>query len=167
MSTTGSANDEVLPSLLDRLLDDRPDETQEPRWRETTAVRVVKASLRRDLQNLLNARRTLDVLPEHYECLQTSLLNYGMPDLQSLEIREDRDLELLARRITEAIEAFEPRLRQVRVTARLAGGDRRPIDRRLQFLIEAEMHMEPLVESIAVVSDFDVADLDFTVGTAS
>jgi len=159
--------DEVLPSLLDRLLDDRPDETQEPRWREATAVRVIKTSLCRDLQNLLNTRRSLDDLPEHFECLRTSLLNYGLPDLQSREIREDHDLEVLSRRIADLIEAFEPRLRQVRVTAKLDGGERRPVDRRLRFLIEAVLVVEPLRESIAMVSDLDVTGGEFTVGVGT
>lgn len=163
MTPQRSDNDEALPSLLDRLLDDHPDEAQEPRWREATNIRVIKSSLCRDLQNLLNARRSLTPLPEHYACLQSSLLNYGLPDLQSIEVREDHELDLLARRIEETIGTFEPRLRQVRVTAKLTDDDRRPIDRRLQFLIEAVLVVEPLREAIAMVTNLDLAEGDFEV----
>lgn len=167
MSRFPTERDEVLPSVLDRLLDDQPDESQEPRWREATAIRVVKASLCRDLQNLLNTRRPLGVVPEHYECLPSSLLNYGLPDLQSLEVREDHDLEGLSRRITDLISAFEPRLEQVRVAANLVDGDRRPIDRRLRFMIEAVLVVEPLREAITMVSELDMAAGDFSVGVGA
>ena len=163
MTPSRSDQDEVLPSLLDRLLDDHPEQAQEPRWRQSTRIRVLKASLCRDLQNLLNARRSLAPLPEHYTCLQESLLNYGLPDLQSIEVREDHDLELLARRIEESIRAFEPRLRQVRVSAKLAGGDRRPIDRRLQFLIEAMLVVDPLRDAVAMTTNLDLAEREFEV----
>lgn len=167
MSRLPTDRDEVLPSVLDRLLDDQPDETREPRWREATAIRVIKTSLCRDLQNLLNARRPLGVIPEHYECLPTSLLNYGLPDLQSLEVREDHDLEALSRRIAELIRAFEPRLQQVRVAANLADGDRRPIDRRLRFVVEAVLVVEPLREAITMISELDMAAGDFSVGVGA
>lgn len=166
MTPSRSDTDEALPSLLDRLLDDHPDEAQEAQWREATKVRVLKASICRDLQNLLNARRSLAPLPEHYICLQESLLNYGLPDLQSIEVREDHDLDLLAHRIEEAIRMFEPRLRQVRVMAKLTDNERRPIDRRLQFLIEAILVVEPLREAIAMVTDLDLAEGDFRVEDA-
>jgi predicted component of type VI protein secretion system len=45
---------QLLPSLLDRLLDDHPEESREPAWRDVQVVRVLKTSLCRDLQNLLN-----------------------------------------------------------------------------------------------------------------
>jgi len=167
VSRNASERDEVLPSLLDRLLDDRPEESQEPRWRESTAVKVIKASLCRDLQNLLNSRRPLGVIPEHYEILPDSLLNYGLPDLQSLEVREDHDLDALGRRIAELIVRFEPRLEQVRVAANLAEGDRRPIDRRLRFSIEALLVVEPLREAITMVSEFDMTAGEFSVGAGA
>ena len=70
---------QLLPSLLDRLLDDHPEESREPAWREVQVVRLLKTSLCRDLQNLLNASRVLSVIPERYAALKTSLLNYGLP----------------------------------------------------------------------------------------
>jgi len=154
---------QLLPSLLDRLLDDRPEESREPAWREVQVVRVLKTSLCRDLQNLLNAHRLLAVIPEAYSELKTSLLNYGLPDLQSMEVREDHDLGLLCRLIEESIQTFEPRLQGVRVRPVVEGDGKQSIDRRVRFEIEAVLVVEPLREPVVFSSSLDVSSGEFAV----
>lgn len=154
---------QLLPSLLDRLLDDHPEESREPAWREVQVVRLLKTSLCRDLQNLLNASRVLAVIPERYAALKTSLLNYGLPDLQSMEVREDHDLGHLCRLIEESIQAFEPRLQGVRVRPVVDADDKKPIDRRVRFEIEAVLVVEPLREPVLFSSSLDVASGEFAV----
>ena len=154
---------QLLPSLLDRLLDDYPEETREPAWRDVQVIRVLKASLCRDLQNLLNAHRLLATIPEVYSELKTSLLNYGLPDLQSMEVREDHDLGLLCRLIEESIQAFEPRLQGVRVRPVIDAEGKKPIDRRVRFEIEAVLVVEPLREPVLFSSSLDVASGEFAV----
>ena len=154
---------QLLPSLLDRLLDDHPEESREPAWREVQVVRLLKTSLCRDLQNLLNASRMLSVIPERYAALKTSLLNYGLPDLQSMEVREDHDLGHLCRLIEESIQAFEPRLQGVRVRPVVDADDKKPIDRRVRFEIEAVLVVEPLREPVLFSSSLDVASGEFAV----
>ena len=154
---------QLLPSLLDRLLDDHPEESREPAWRDVQVVRVLKASLCRDLQNLLNAHRLLATIPEAYAELKTSLLNYGLPDLQSMEVREDHDLGLLCRLIEESIQAFEPRLQGVRVRPVIDAEGRKQIDRRVRFEIEAVLVVEPLREPVLFSSLLDVSSGEFAV----
>lgn len=154
---------QLLPSLLDRLLDDHPEESREPAWREVQVVRLLKTSLCRDLQNLLNAHRLLATIPEVYSELKTSLLNYGLPDLQSMEVREDHDLGHLCRLIEESIQAFEPRLQGVRVRPVVDADDKKPIDRRVRFEIEAVLVVEPLREPVLFSSSLDVASGEFAV----
>jgi len=154
---------QLLPSLLDRLLDDHPEESRESAWRDVQVIRVLKASLCRDLQNLLNAHRLLAVIPEAYTELKTSLLNYGLPDLQSMEVREDHDLGLLCRLIEESIQAFEPRLQGVRVRPVIDAEGKKPIDRRVRFEIEAVLVVEPLREPVLFSSSLDVASGEFAV----
>jgi type VI secretion system protein ImpF len=154
---------QLLPSLLDRLLDDYPEESREPAWREVQVVRLLKTSLCRDLQNLLNAHRLLATIPEVYSELKTSLLNYGLPDLQSMEVREDHDLGLLCRLIEESIQAFEPRLQGVRVRPVIDAEGKKPIDRRVRFEIEAVLVVEPLREPVLFSSSLDVASGEFAV----
>jgi type VI secretion system protein ImpF len=154
---------QLLPSLLDRLLDDHPEESREPAWREVQVVRVLKSSLCRDLQNLLNADRMLAVIPEEYTDLRTSLLNYGLPDLQSLEVREDHDLGHLCRLIEESIQSFEPRLQGVRVRPVIDANGNKAIDRRVKFVIEAVLVVEPLREPVLFSSSLDMSSGEFAV----
>lgn len=157
----------IQPSLLDRLLDDRPEDKEEPVWAAAQVVRRVRDSLCRDLQNLLNTRRSLDVLPEECTELGSSLLNYGLPDLQSLEIREDHELVRLCRLIEEAIQNFEPRLQGVRVRPLVGEDGRRPFDRRLRFEIEAVLVVEPLREPVVFASALDLSSGAFDVERSS
>ena len=163
MSKPIPSESQLLPSLLDRLLDDHPEESREPAWRDVQVVRVLKASLCRDLQNLLNAHRLLATIPEAYAELKTSLLNYGLPDLQSMEVREDHDLGLLCRLIEESIQAFEPRLQGVRVRPVIDAEGRKQIDRRVRFEIEAVLVVEPLREPVLFSSLLDVSSGEFAV----
>lgn len=74
------------------------------------------ASVQRHLGRLLNARRgSLAHLPD-----------YGLPDLGAVYDNLPYSVEALARTVAGLIEAYEPRLSQVRVRqAAPAGGDRR------------------------------------------
>jgi type VI secretion system protein ImpF len=167
MAKSISNETQLLPSLLDRLLDDHPEESREPAWREVQIVRVLKMSLCRDLQNLLNAHRLLATIPEAYTELKTSLLNYGLPDLQSMEVREDHDLGVLCRLIEESIQSFEPRLQGVRVRPVIDAEGLKPIDRRVRFEIEAVLVVEPLREPVLFSSSLDVASGEFAVESAT
>lgn len=150
-----SSDRRVVPGLLDRLLDDEPETGIEAPWREGQVVRELKRSLRRDLEDLLNARRPLDTLPDGLAELPASLANYGLPDLQSLEVRETHDIQRICRLIEECLRRFEPRLRNVTVTALVDAGRERPIDRRLRFSIDAVLVAEPLREPVQIRSAID------------
>jgi type VI secretion system protein ImpF len=163
MPKSVSGEEPLLPSLLDRLLDDEPEARQEPSWRQASVIRSIRDGLCRDLQNLLNARRSLSALPDRYSELPTSLVNYGLPDLQSREIRDDHQFTRLAVLIEEAIRSFEPRLQGVRVTRVVAGDDTREADRHVRFEIEAVLVVEPLRESVFFSSSLDVTSGEFDV----
>jgi predicted component of type VI protein secretion system len=49
------------------------------------------------------------------------------------------------------------------VVPQIDGQDRRPADRRLRFIIEAELVVEPLRESLRLVSSLDSGSGDFIV----
>lgn len=152
-----SGEEPLLASLLDRLLDDDPGVQREPPWREAAVLRIVRESLCRDLRDLLNARRSLLELPATLAELPTSLVNYGLPDLQSIEVREDHALVRLASLIEETVRTFEPRLQGVRVTPRASDTEKRLVDRRVRFDIEAVLVIEPLREPVLFSSSLDVS----------
>jgi type VI secretion system protein ImpF len=136
----------VQPPLLDRLIDLDPGSGVEPPQSRAMAVRALKDALRRDLEWLLNTRRTPIETPKVYDELVRSVFYYGLPDLSSISLHSQQDETQLLAMIEKAIANFEPRLAQVRVTPR------EPLDRRermLHFQIDALLLVDPAPESVS------------------
>jgi type VI secretion system protein ImpF len=135
----------VTISVLDRLIDLSPDVSADPPSNRSQSVRQMKASLRRDLEWLLNTRRNPDEVPETYEELSRSLYNYGLPDVTSMGLNSTRDRQRLLRLVEQTIGTFEPRLTAVRVRA---ADNSNSGPRILRFQIEALLKMDPAPEQI-------------------
>lgn len=105
---------------------------------------------------------------DRYPELADSLVNYGLPDLQSYEVRGDRDRSGLCRMIEDTIRRFEPRLQQVRVTSKRSDVLQRGPqagDRTVAFEIEAMLVVEPLQDPVVFSTTLDLARGEFGVET--
>lgn len=136
------ASDPLLPSILDRLLDDAPDVSTEPPWSWTQDLQELKRAVVRDLEALLNTRQArLELLRDSPEAeIAQSVLTYGLPDLTSAKIDGPEAREAVRRGVEDAIRRFEPRLIDVRVQAHDPDG---PHDRVLRLTVEAWLAMDP------------------------
>lgn len=125
----------VVGSVLDRLLDhDNAD--------RGLSLRELHASVRRDLEALLNARRPWASLPA---ALQGSMLGYGLPDYASGAFNAAAQREALCREIATTIRRFEPRLTQVSVKTRDRPDNMEPLLRiRIEALLVADGADEPI-----------------------
>jgi type VI secretion system protein ImpF len=136
----------VQAPLLDRLIDDAPDQERDPAVSAVDSVVALRASVRRDLEALLNARRRWRSWPRHMTQLATSPLGYGIPDFASGAFIDAYRREELRVEIEETIRRFEPRFLSVRV--QLVDTKER-LDPTLRLRIEAVMHAEPAPEAVA------------------
>jgi type VI secretion system protein ImpF len=158
----------LLPSILDRLIDENPDSQVESDRSRAQLLRDLKLSVRRDLENLLNTRACLypllDPLPEHYKQLEKSIVNYGIPDFSSLGMggREQRDR--LRKRLERVIKHFEPRFLRVEIIMVDNRGDHR--DRTIRFRIEGMLHAEPSPEPVAFDSQLQPSSGDVKISGA-
>jgi type VI secretion system protein ImpF len=134
----------VTLSVLDRLIDQEPERKLEPPLTRARSLRELKAALRRDLEWLLNTRRTIEESPASLKELERSLYNYGLPDVSSLYLRSPNDQGTLLKAIRVAINYFEPRLLNIKVTLEPAAGDTRVI----RFSIEGLLRMDPAPEHV-------------------
>ena len=90
----------LQPSLLDRLRDDEPGKAQESRDKRILSMSKLRESLKRDLAWLLNTSNLSDVQDlSEYPLVETSVLNYGMPDLTGITA-SGVDVIVIERRIT-------------------------------------------------------------------
>jgi type VI secretion system protein ImpF len=139
----------LVPSVLDRLIDDDPEVSHEPARLQTQVLRDLKEAVGRDLKWLLNTRiRSVPFEPELTE-LNQSLVNYGLRDLTGLTLGSVAEREEFRQSIEAVILQFEPRLKDLKVE--LVGGTE-TVDRTIRFAIEAVLEAEPAPEPIAFSS---------------
>lgn len=148
---------QLIPSVLDRLLDFEPEVSREPPKKRNQVLREMKQSVRRDLESLLNTRTRCLSWPAEFDELKQSLVNYGIPDLTGATLGTPKERADFCRNLQGIIRQAEPRLKAV--TVRLLDQSD-PIDRTLQFRIEAMLQAEPAPEPIM----FD-SNLRLTTGT--
>lgn len=137
-------------SLLDRLTDlddDRP-----------TLARI-RQSVRRDLEWLLNARRSWLPLNGVGRELETSVLGFGLPDFTVMELSTDEGRQWLCDEVKRTISRFEPRLTRVRVTMR---DSEAPLDRQLRLRIDAVLLVDPVPEPVSFDSEVEPVTLSVT-----
>jgi len=99
--------------LFDRLVDVPPELEHQERHLRILDRDHLKASVRRELERLLNTRCSIPLHRLGDE--ERSVVNYGIPDFSSLSPHNADDHELIASIVGQTIAAFEPRLRQIRV----------------------------------------------------
>jgi type VI secretion system protein ImpF len=135
----------ILPSVLDRLLDDEPGTEREPIPNRFQNLRELKKAVTRDLEDLLNTRQEmLEELPSDFAEVSRSLVSYGLPDFTSFSLLGKHDRNRIRRAVEQAIANFEPRLARVNVTLEPP----RDHDRALRFHIEALLRLEPAPELV-------------------
>jgi len=135
----------VIPSLLDRLTDYAPKSRGEDRLSRLHALRVLKASLWRDLSALLNTKRREEEVPEQFSEANRSLLTYGLPDFSAYGLKGEAAQNRLRRAIEAAVRRFEPRLEKVTV----AFEPPRETDQALRFRVNAFLRIEPAPEPVS------------------
>src|SRR5215813_7298713 len=137
---------DLVPSVLDRLLDDKPEnQQQEPPATRYQRISQLKKSVARDLEALLNTRQeTLQEIPLEFTELRSSLLVYGLPDFTSLNLMDAEHSRYIKQALEQAIERFEPRLTRVRVEVESP----KSTDRGLHFHIEGLLQVRPAPELV-------------------
>lgn len=102
--------DRLQPALLDRLTDDEPLKTQEPREQRVVSKSKLRQAVLRDLAWLLNANR-LERAGEFRAAplAQRSVINFGLPAFSGRSASALEPVEL-ERAIAAAVRDFEPRI---------------------------------------------------------
>lgn len=102
--------DRLQPALLDRLLDDAPDQTVEAEDLRVMNKARLRQAVLRDLGWLLNAVQPLPAaLLEAQPALAGTVLAFGLPPLSGQQASKV-DVRRLERGIREALLRFEPRV---------------------------------------------------------
>jgi type VI secretion system protein ImpF len=138
----------VTLSILDRLLDNEPDNRNEAALTRAQSIRLLKASLRRDLEWLLNTRRIADDILDNYPDLAQSVYGFGLPDFTSFSFANVKDRGRLLRALEASVRNFEPRLTAVKVIP-LEASSEGGAKKLLRFQIEGLLKMDPAPERVS------------------
>src|SRR5262245_39896065 len=109
------AEQPLVPSVLDRLLDDDPGVKREPGMSRHQVLRELKQSVRRDLENLLNTRRRCGDWPDDLTELGRSLVSYGIPDFTGAGVSTTAQREDFRALLESILRTCEPRFKTVQV----------------------------------------------------
>ncbi|MDH5570340.1 MAG: type VI secretion system baseplate subunit TssE [Gammaproteobacteria bacterium] len=135
----------LRPSILDRLLDNEPQNQVELDPGEHQHLKDLRNSVRRDLENLLNTRYRIIEPTEKFEQLENSLMNYGLPDLATINIVDKNSRKEFTRQLEKTLKMFEPRFKSVNITYTDNTDDK---DQTLRFRIDATLYADPSPETV-------------------
>jgi type VI secretion system protein ImpF len=153
------SNAPIRLPLLDRLLDDEPKvKSEAPMTRSASLVRL-KTAVRRDLESLLNTRRTPDIIPEGSVEILRSVYYYGLPDITSMPANFLYEQTKLLQSIETAVKTFEGRLDGVRVSLVPVVG----MSRVLRFAIDGMLRIDPLPEHVVYDASIELTSLDIQI----
>ena len=135
----------LMPSILDRLIDDDPDRSSEPLWRGSYRLEDLHEHVRRDLEFLLNTRHGRHDLLEQPCELGISTLSYGLQDFTGLIGGGVEYIERVRLSVEQSIRNFEPRLTEVRVEVHKPEFE---FDRNIHMSIHATLAVDPVYEHV-------------------
>ncbi len=142
----------LRPSVLDRLFDNEPHNQTERDLDDHQLLKALRSSIRRDLESLLNTRFHISEPSDEFPQLEKSLLNYGLPDLATVNIIDIDKRNEFTRALEKTLKYFEPRFKSVKVSF-LERDDH--TDRTLRFRIDAVIYADPLPEIVVFDSIFE------------
>lgn len=129
-------------SLFDRLLQGDSIETDRNADR---AMRELREAVRRDLEILFTTRPRYLSVPPELEELRSSVLSFGLQDLQTQQLATPTQQGQFRTRLEALIRQFEPRFREVSVEL-LSGTDK--LDRTLRFRVHAVLQTDATSEAV-------------------
>ena len=141
----------VQASILDRLVDDEPGVSHEPVQYRLLSIGQIKASVIRDLENLLNTRRQILAPPVAYREVNNSLFVYGLRDFTAQSPKSVSVRQQLRQDIEKTISRFEPRLKNVSIHLETPTQK----ERNLRFRISGLLVVEPVAEPVTFDTYFD------------
>jgi type VI secretion system protein ImpF len=128
----------LAPSVLDRLID--PESAGTAIMTGYSSEKMYRAVLR-DLEDLLNTRRTAGTLPPSLDEVSSSIVAYGLPDITSAEAGSTMARQDIATAIRAVIDRFEPRLQDVSVV--LLNPEDDIVRQSVKFRVDARLAVDP------------------------
>lgn len=153
----------VPPSLLDRLTDLEPKVSIDAPTTQEASERLFKRGVARDVEFLLNTRRTMYPAPDNLPELRASMYDFGLPDTTGIPVGTETGRARLVDSLRDTLTRFEPRLANVRVRLTDAEQVRSP---QVRFVIEATLVMDRDRQQVVFDTVLEIASGEYDVRAA-
>jgi type VI secretion system protein ImpF len=151
-----TTQDRLQPSLLDRLIDHEPQQTQESRDKRVLSLKKLREAVVRDIGWLLNSshyspQQDLDKYPN----VRQSVLNFGMPDLTGRTVH-GLDLAQKERELKQTLWGFEPRLIRETLKVQIRTSDKKMCRNAFSIEMEGQLWAEPAPLQLYMKTEIDL-----------
>ena len=156
MTLNSNTNEKLQPSLLDRLIDDNPEQINESRNKRIMNVSKLRDCVIRDISHLLNAHHLegntdIDAFPE----VQSSVINYGVSGLTGFSMH-NIDVNSAERSIRQAIINFEPRILKNTLKVSMTRDTEKSSNHAIVFRIEGQIWAIPIPLMLMLKTEIDL-----------
>ncbi len=149
----------IQASILDRLVDLEPEVSREPVQRRFLTIGQAKASVARDLENILNTKRSVLTPPNSCKEVSSSVFFYGLQDFTAQNPKSAMVRQTLRQQIERAVSRFEPRIKNVKVNFEVSMQN----ERTLGFRITGLLVVDPVTEPVTFDTYFDVIKGEYVI----
>lgn len=151
-----SQKERLQLSLIDRLTDNEPAKKSESRDKRVITVSRLKELVQRDLAWLLNSvASSTNIDFEAYPEVQSSVLNYGIPDLSGTNIKSHNN-KALERELVKCIKQYEPRIIPSSLKVRVNIAGEQMTGNSLTIEIIADLWAQPLPLQLFLQTNVDI-----------
>jgi type VI secretion system protein ImpF len=150
----------VQASLLDRLTDLEPNLSMDASMSRVSSARIFRGTVQRDVEALLNTRRTTIPAPDDCPEVRRSVHEFGLVDITGIPVGTKNGRDEILAAMQDAIERFEPRLSNARVT--LGEGNTKATPE-LRFVLDATLLMDPDPERVVFDTVLEVTRGEYDV----
>ncbi len=148
----------VTVSVLDRLTDLEPNVPADTQVSRLQSMRQLKAALKRDLEWLLNTRRTPEEAGTESQ-VHHSLFHYGLPDMSGISINSIQDQNRMLWMLESAVATFEPRIEGARVVMEPVSQGQRI----MRFQIQGLLRVDPAPERVTFDTTLELTSGEYAV----
>ncbi|OKY76365.1 MAG: hypothetical protein BM485_03760 [Desulfobulbaceae bacterium DB1] len=143
--------DNLHASILDRLIDHEPELSSETAQSRSTGFREIREAVIRDIENLLNTKRSILPVSAAFPEVEKSLFTFGVADYSADSPNSSYFRKKLLKDLRNTLARFEPRLRNVTVRVDPSSDNAQG----LGFRISGVLVVDPIAEPVIFDTYFD------------
>jgi type VI secretion system protein ImpF len=156
VALNSNTRENLQPSLLDRLIDDNPEQLNESRNKRIMNISKLRDCVIRDISNLLNTHYMEgNTKIDQYPAIKSSVINYGVSGLTGFSMH-NIDIHQAERNIRQAIISFEPRILKHTLKVSMTRDTEKSSKHAIVFRIEGQIWAIPIPLMLMLKTEIDL-----------